>query len=228
MKKKKRNPKRVFFVLPGFIQVLFGKKLKKTKKAKRKNPSTRILVKIFGKTRAQQIGSSLMIIAGSLLIYIYYPLFQLFFPTGPLVAGPNSIEISKINVEAPILWNVDPFNEKEYREALTHGVAQAKGTSFPAQDGTMYIFAHSSDFPWRITRYNVVFFRLGELVKGDKIVVSKDGRHYLYKVRELKTVSPQDVYYLTREHRTQLILQTCTPVGTDWFRLLVFADPVKP
>lgn len=225
MKKRKRNPRRVFFVLPGFMQSLFGRKLKKIGKRKKGNKQKSLFFSVFGRTRMQQLGTLLMIIAGLLLIYIYYPLAQLFFPAGPLVAGPNSILIPKINVEAPIIWNVDPFNEKEYRDVLTHGVAQAKGTAFPAQDGTMYIFAHSSDFPWRITRYNVIFFRLGELVKGDKIIVSKDGRHYIYKVRELKTVSPSEVYYLTKEHRTQLILQTCTPVGTDWFRLLVFANP---
>ena len=197
-------------------------------KKQNKNPGRvfSLLRRVFGESKLQQLGSCLMIGAAVLLFYIYYPLIQLFLPAVPLETySPNRITISKIGVSAPIIWNVDPFNEKEYREVLTHGVAHAKGTSFPGQDGTMYIFAHSSDFPWRLTRYNVIFYRLGELKKGDEITVTKDNHDYTYKVREEKTVWPNDVKYLTTEHRTQLILQTCTPPGTSFMRLLVFADP---
>ena len=35
-----------------------------------------------------------------------------------------------------------------------------------------------------------------------------------------------DVSYLIETKKTQLILQTCTPIGTSLKRLLVFADPV--
>lgn len=219
-KKKTKSPKKV-------------KRIKRKSKKKTKSQkgllliSSRIVQLIFGKNRRQQIGSSIMILAAFLLFYIYYPLILLFFPVMPAVHSPNRITIPKINVAAPIIWGVDPFNSSTYHEALTHGVAQAKGTSYPAQSGTMYIFAHSSDFPWRITRYNVIFFRLDELKPGDKIIVTRENRDYIYKVRELRTVLPSDIQYLTKETRTQLILQTCTPVGTDWFRLLVFADPVK-
>jgi sortase A len=186
-----------------------------------------LLQKIFGRSRTQQIGSFLMILAFSCLTYIYYPLFQLFLPIEPhAVSSASKISIPKINIEAPINWNVDPFNKEEYREVLKSGVAHAKGTSFPAQDGTMFIFAHSSDFPWMLTRYNIIFFRLGELQKGDEIIVTRDGRNYKYKVREKKNVWPNEVKYLTEATRTQLILQTCTPPGTAFMRLLVFADPI--
>lgn len=195
---------------------------------KSKNKSRkRLFFVIFGQNKKQQFGTLLMILALTFAFYVYYPLVQLFLPVD--VASINSdskIIIPKIKIVSPIIWDINPFNKEEYSQILTEGVAHAKGTSYPAQDGTMYIFAHSSDFPWRLTRYNVIFFRLGELVKGDKIIINKEGRNYEYRVRELKNVWPNEVEYLTKATRSQLILQTCTPPGTAFMRLLVFADPV--
>lgn len=122
---------------------------------------------------------------------------------------------------------VNPFNEEEYRKALEKGVAQAKGTALPGEKGTIFLFAHSSDFPWRITRYNVAFFRLPELQKGDKINIFRNGKEYKYKVTDKKTVWPSEVNYLLDTKKTQLILQTCFPIGTSLQRLLVFAKPIK-
>lgn len=137
-----------------------------------------------------------------------------------------SIEIPSINVFSPIIANVDPFNPNEYLEKLKNGVAQAKGTSLPGQKGTMYLFAHSSDVPWRITRYNTAFFKLPFIKKGDRIIIRKDGKEYDYKVFDEKTVWPSEVSYLKNPQGDILILQTCTPVGTALQRLLVFAKPI--
>lgn len=183
---------------------------------------------IFGKTKRQQFGTALILFAVAGLLYIYLPLVQLFIPPNYKDLNTASrIEIPKINVIAPINWNVNPFNEKEYREVLKSGIAHARGTSFPGASGTSYMFAHSSDLPWRITRYNVVFFRLVELEKGDKIVIWRDGKEFDYQVREKKIVWPSEIKYLTESSRTQLILQTCWPIGTAFQRLLVFADPTN-
>lgn len=187
----------------------------------------RLFFVILGKNKRQQVGSIFILSALFLLFYIYYPLIQLFIPQKISdVNAASRIEIPKIKVVAPIIWDVDPFDSKIYHEALTRGVAQARGTSYPGESGTTYLFAHSSDFPWRITRYNVIFYRLGELTPGDKIFVTRNSHRYIYKVVELKTVWPNDIQYLTKSKKTQLIVQTCTPVGTDWQRLLVFADPI--
>ncbi len=164
-----------------------------------------------------------------LLFFIYYPLINLyFFPNKPdkkILRSDFYIEISKINVLAKIIENVDPFNETLYRKALEEGVAQAKGTSLPNGSSTMFLFAHSSDLPWRITRYNIAFFRLPELKKDDIITVVRKGKIYTYKVREEKTVWPNEINYLLDTTRKQLVLQTCVPIGSSFQRLLVFADP---
>src|SRR5690606_17953388 len=116
--------------------------------------------------------------------------------------------------------------EAEYREALQEGVAQAKGTALPGESGSVYLFAHSSGMPWEQLQTNVAFLRLHRLVPGDEVVVRYRGDEYVYRVRESKIVKPHEVEYLRESTRDQLILQTCSPVGTDWRRLLVFADRV--
>ncbi len=138
------------------------------------------------------------------------------------------ISIPKINVISTILPNIDASNEKEYREVLKKGIAHAKGTALPGEKGIVYLFAHSSGPPWELTRYNTIFFRLGELSTNDEIVIEKDGKKYLYKVTDKKVVWPQDTtYLLQKSDKDQLVLQTCYPIGTDLQRLLVIAIP-KP
>jgi len=165
-----------------------------------------------------------------LLIFIYYPIISLYlFPPkidSEVLTKSFYIEIPKVNIASQIIPNVDPFNETEYRKALEKGIAHAKNTPLPGEKGSTFLFAHSSDSPWRITRYNVAFFRLPELGKGDQIIIVRDGRVFKYRVIEKKTVWPNEVSYLLDTKKTQLILQTCVPIGTSLRRLLVFAAPI--
>lgn len=137
-----------------------------------------------------------------------------------------NIRIKSLRINVPVIGDVDPWDPGEYLSALQRGVAHAEGTSVPTEDGTIYLFAHSSDVPWRMTRYNTAFFRLGRIKEGDEIVITFEGEDYLYRVREKKVVWPTEVEFLTHQEKDQLILQTCTPIGTSLKRLLVFADPI--
>jgi LPXTG-site transpeptidase (sortase) family protein len=68
-----------------------------------------------------------------------------------------------------------------------------------------------------------VFFRLGELRSGDLVEVNYKDQSYKYIVSHSIEVWPNEVEALTKTSGDQLILQTCTPVGTALKRLLVFA-----
>jgi sortase A len=103
-------------------------------------------------------------------------------------------------------------------------VAIAKDFAKPGEKGTSYIFAHSSDAPWRISSYNTVFFRLGELKEGDQIEVFYNNQTFKYDVSHSIEVWPNEVEAITKTNGNQLILQTCTPIGTSLKRLLVFAS----
>lgn len=159
---------------------------------------------------------------------IYLPILKIYLPVKPEVYQnlDFSISIPRINAYAPLIDNVDPWNETEYRKALKKGVAIAKGFDKPGGEETVYIFAHSSDSPWRISSYNTVFFRLGELKEGDFIDITYDGKAYQYKVSHSVEVWPGEVESLTKSTANQLILQTCAPLGTSLKRLLVFSNPV--
>lgn len=179
------------------------------------------------------LGNLLILTSVASLLFIYYPFLKIYlFPPkiqSTISAKGYFIQVPKIKAEAPIVLNVDPWNEKEYRLKLENGVAHAKGTSLPWETGKSYLFAHSSDDPWRVTRYNTVFFRLGELNLNDEIIIFKDGKKNIYKVFDKKIVWPNDVEYLTKtvndqNNKNQLILQTCYPIGTAFQRLLIFAE----
>lgn len=177
------------------------------------------------------IGNALIAFSFLGLMFIYYPfLKELFFPphfTEMQKKEVNfSIEIPSINVFSKVIENVDPFNQNEYIEKLKLGVAQAKNTGLPGQNRTIYLFAHSSDVPWRITRYNTAFFKLEFVKNGDKVILRRNGKTFNYKIYGRKTIWPSEVSYLTKPQGNILIMQTCTPIGTSFMRLLVFAKPI--
>lgn len=142
---------------------------------------------------------------------------------------PNfSIIVEKIGADATIIANVDPTDKTAYQNALKRGVAHALGTSFPGQKGVTYLFAHSTDTIFNVPRYNAVFYLLGEMKQGDRIVIFFAGRRYDYYVTETKITDAKDVSYFTLKTDEQiLVLQTCYPPGTTWKRLLVIAKPVS-
>lgn len=134
------------------------------------------------------------------------------------------IVIEKINANAKVVPDVDPTNEKAYVKALGGGVAHAKSTVYPGQKGNIYLFSHSADAPWNIVRYNAIFYLLGKLDKGDRIIMFYQGRRYDYIVFDKVIAAPDDVSYLTRTYdESVLSLQTCDPPGTLVNRLIVRA-----
>lgn len=139
-----------------------------------------------------------------------------------MVSSQNTgyfIAIPKINAYAPIIPNINPWQKSDYLKALSQGVAATQGNPW-------FLFAHSSDLPWKITRYNTAFLRLGELQKGDQIIINKYGTRYQYEVVEKREVWPDQVQHIKEAGPNRLILMTCTPIGTSLKRLLIFARPL--
>lgn len=176
-----------------------------------------------------RIGEFLIIVSFLFFVFTYYPLLNLYFgsPQSEVLKNGYFLTIPKINAQAPIIPGINPWDEKIYLAALDKGIAQVEGSTNPGEKGTLFLFAHSSDLPWKITRYNIAFLRLGELKKNDKITISKDGKEFNYLVKEKKEVWPGEIKYLkdikTETGKNELILMTCTPVGTSFKRLLIFA-----
>lgn len=183
-------------------------------------------------------GTLLIIISLVGFLYTYGPILkeELTFRLNRLFNRQTKIEvvdphfsliIPSIGASGKIVSLVDPNNQTEYLDALKNGIAHAKGTAYPGQGKTIYLFAHSTDTSINFARYNAIFYLIKELRNNDEIEMYYEGKKYTYQVFDKKIVSPTDVSYLNEQNPTeQLILQTCYPPGTTWKRLLVFAKKV--
>lgn len=146
-------------------------------------------------------------------------------PIKPIDTG-FGIVIPKIQANAKVIDNIDPFNSQQYEIALTKGVAHAKGTAYPGHVGNDFIFAHSS-VDWVIAnRYNSVFYLAHKLEKGDEIDLYYKNQKYVYLVSEKKIVDPSAVQYLNNKNgdTSRLTLMTCYPPGTSLKRLIIQAN----
>lgn len=209
-----------------------SKKRTKSKKTKRKFP-------VRGHAKIAKIAfiSGLALFLAGLAIFFltFYPaLYQetryaFISPKVPTAIKPVNIDfgivIPKIQANAKVIDNVDPFNPKIYQVALTKGVAHALGTAYPGQPGNDFIFAHSSVDWYVATRYNSVFYLLHRLEKGDEIDLYYHSKKYRYSVTEKTVVDPADVSYLRRgiKDTSTLTLMTCWPPGTNYKRLIIRA-----
>jgi LPXTG-site transpeptidase (sortase) family protein len=142
------------------------------------------------------------------------------------------ISIPKIGVNSKIIANVDAADETEYDVALKKGVAHAAGTGLPGEENkenkTIFIFGHSTNGTWNISRYNALFYGLKDMTVGDTFSMWFWGKEFHYTVTETKVVEANDISFLIPQTTTdQLILQTCWPPGTSWKRFLVIAKPTN-
>ena len=134
------------------------------------------------------------------------------------------IVIPKIGANARVIANVNPFDAGEYQQALTRGVAHARGSSFPDASGNVFLFSHSSVDFYLATRYNSVFYLINKLTIGDQIDLYYRDVRYVYHVTDKKIVDPHEVSYITNASYGNIVtLMTCWPPGTSLKRLLVIA-----
>lgn len=142
------------------------------------------------------------------------------------------IVIEGINVNAPVVKNVDSGNYGEYIAALQKGVAHAKGTAVPgsknAANNNVFLFAHSAINPIEARRYNSIFYLLRKVKVGDRVVTFYKGERYDYEVFDKKVVEADDVRYLTDSSKEPILtLQTCDPPGSSLRRLIVTAKLIE-
>lgn len=138
------------------------------------------------------------------------------------------ITIPSLYINEPIVFNVDPNDERAYTKALSQGIAHASGTGFPGEGKLGYYFAHSSS-PAFASRYNAIFYLLNKIQTGDTISVWHNNTEHRYTVYAKRTTNPTDVSFLKQSYDTDtIVLQTCWPPGTTSQRLLVFAKAHMP
>jgi LPXTG-site transpeptidase (sortase) family protein len=68
-----------------------------------------------------------------------------------------------------------------------------------------------------------VFHHLPDLKVGEGVIVATDERQYLYRVEDIKTVTPDQVSVLDQTPDPTATLITCVPDGIYSHRLVVTA-----
>lgn len=155
------------------------------------------------------------------------------FPDTTGTAEPfNTLFIPKIGVQAPIKKSTSRA-PGEINDLLLQGVVHYYGTAYPGETGNVFLTGHSSYYWWSKGEYNDVFSILDKVVVGDYIYVNygegSNSKRYSYKIYEIKIVSPSEVSVLEqKDSESILTLMTCTPVGTNYKRLIVKAKQEDP
>ena len=150
--------------------------------------------------------------------------------TATPTAEPKLI-IPKLNVDVPAHFNI-ANDTTTIDAAMNHGVAQFKipgADALPGQVGNLVISGHSAGDIYSNNQYKFIFSGLERLQDNDLIYVNYNSVRYTYKVIKKQTVEPTDVAALVYPtSKPILTLITCTPLGSDRYRLLVTAEQVSP
>lgn len=156
----------------------------------------------------------------------------------PIIIGADTVAptsspqviIPKINVEIPVVYNVDTTNENVIENDLEGGVIHFPTTVLPGQDGNAAFFGHSSNNIFNPGQYKFAFVLLHTLVNGDTFYLTYNQTVYIYKVVQHFVVSPSDVAVLgpVSGQTATATLITCDPPGTSLNRLIVIGQQISP
>lgn len=141
-------------------------------------------------------------------------------------ARVNDLIIPALDINVPVIWDVNGFDKNDYLPALQNGVAKFLGSANPGEGGNVFIFGHSSYYPDDPGKYKQVFTHLDQLKNSDVIYLWWQEKEYKYQVIDIALVSSNNLAILQPTKEEQLTLMTCWPPGTTLRRLIVIAKPI--
>jgi sortase A len=147
--------------------------------------------------------------------------------------GPEPrLIIPKINVDAPVVYDVPSLAEATIQNALKSGVIHYPipgASANPGEKGNSVFLGHSSNDVFDDGGYKFIFVQLEQMRVGDTFYINYNGTRYTYSVSSTETILPTEVTKLIRPaDKPMVTLVTCTPVGTAEKRFLVHADQISP
>ncbi len=151
-----------------------------------------------------------------------------------IVPFENRIIIPKIWKNIPLIdvktRNVKSLKKLEevFSDDLAKWVVRYPWSVKPWETWNVFIFGHSSNFPWVKWKYNQVFALLNNLQKWNKIIVYYNQKKYIYQVKTKTVINPWEVWILKRNKwKKELTLMTCWPVWTTLKRKIIIAELIK-
>jgi sortase A len=135
------------------------------------------------------------------------------------VAPPEGDEIGLIDIaKIKVHW---AFVEGVQLTDLAKGPGHYPGTPLPGQIGNAAIAGHR-------TTHGAPFFRVNELVKGDRIGITTLAGHYVYVVDQPPlVVQPTDYYVVDNTPDAELTLTSCNPRYSATTRIVIKAKLLR-
>jgi len=146
----------------------------------------------------------------------------------PKTTKPDSIEIIKIGIEAPLVF-IESTNDKDYDKALKNGVVHYYESALPGENGQALFLGHSAPSGWPKINYDWVFSKVNDLVEGDEIIINYNGGEYRYSVTQkfiLKQGDDVPNEDLTNS-KSMVVLISCWPPGVNYKRIAIEAELIK-
>lgn len=132
-----------------------------------------------------------------------------------VVRKPSSIEGIIGRIKIPAISSDLLLLEGASTKQLNWGAGHVIGTAMPGEAGNCAIAAH------RNYTFGSYFSRLGEVGIGNEIVVTYKGSVFKYRVNEVFTITPDEVWVLGTDGTPIITLITCHPKGSNSHRLIV-------
>lgn len=119
----------------------------------------------------------------------------------------------------PSMMLDEPINDSKDQATLHKGLWRLPYTSSPDKQSNTVIVGHRFTY----TNPRGLFYHLDKVRVGDEIGVFWQGKKYLYKVNQTKTVPPTAVNVEAPTDLPQLTLYTCAPLWWPKDRLVITA-----
>lgn len=144
--------------------------------------------------------------------------------------APPNVTIPKINVQIPVDFSLNSYDENVIENDLNSGVIHYPNTVLPGQNGNAAYFGHSSGNIFNNGKYKFAFTLLHDLTTGDLFYISYNGTTYAYRVFDREVVPPTDVGVINETQGKQATAEliTCDPPGISTNRLVVWGEQISP
>ena len=160
------------------------------------------------------------VVAGYLVWQRYFNPFPLDFSSAPpptvskITFLPTRIQIPDLQIDLPV---IPAQIVNGHWQTTSSGVSYLTTSARPGQPGNSIFYGHN---------WPRLLGGLKKIKPGSVIIINTSADHFpvLFRVIDVKTVSPTDVSILASTTRSQLTLYTCTGFS-DSLRLVVIAYP---
>ena len=139
---------------------------------------------------------------------------------------PNRIIFDTLDKEVPVL-NPESRSIESLDTALLSGAVRHPDSADFVQEGTIFLFGHSSYLPTVINKNFQAFNGIQKLKWGDTIRLQSSDTEYVYRVDRVYETSAVNAEVTIETGKSKLTLVTCDSFGSKSDRFVVEATLMK-